>query len=305
MPPQKLLITGGTGFIGQQLCKTLLTQGHTLTLLVRNPTKATKLFGSNNQLQLINSIQQLSGIEEFATIINLAGEPIIKRWNPRNKKLIMASRLDTTRQLIDYINNTKTKPKQFISGSAIGYYGNRESEELTEASVAGSSCFSRDVCIQWEAIAQQAANYGVRVCCMRIGIVLGKTGGALASMLTPFSYGLGGKLGHGRQWMSWIHIADVIGCILELIRNKTISGAVNVTAPNPVTNTEFTEILGRTLQRPTIMTVPAFMLQLLMGEVANELLLTGQKVIPKQLNEHGYQFLYPNLSAALENIIKS
>jgi uncharacterized protein (TIGR01777 family) len=302
---QNILITGGTGFIGQQLCNTLLSQGHSLTLLVKNYSKAASLFGSHNRLTFINNINQLKETDQFDTVINLAGEPIATgRWNQRKKQLIKESRFDTTKQIVHYIKTTHSKPKLFISGSAIGYYGPHGDETLSESS-PGTPCFSHELCAQWEAIAQQVQYFGVRVCLLRTGIVLGKTGGALASMLIPFSYGLGGKLGHGRQWMSWIHIDDIIGIILELMKNKNISGPVNATAPNPVNNAEFTKILGRNLHRPTLMTMPGFVLRIIMGEVADELLLTGQKVIPQKLTSTGYQFKYPILSGAVKDIVQS
>jgi hypothetical protein len=298
------LITGGTGFIGQQLCNTLLSQGHSLTLLIRNYPKAAGLFGNNHRLTFINNINQLKHSDRFDTVINLAGEPIAKgRWNQRKKQLIKESRIDTTKQIVHYIKTTHSKPKLFISGSAIGYYGPGGDKIITESS-PGTPCFSHELCAQWEALAQQVQFFGVRACLLRTGIVLGKTGGALASMLIPFSYGLGGKLGHGRQWMSWIHIDDSIGIILEIMKNEKITGPVNVTAPNPVNNAEFTKVLGRSLHRPAVIQMPAFILRMLMGEVADELLLTGQKVIPRKISESGYQFKYPILSNAVKNIVR-
>jgi uncharacterized protein (TIGR01777 family) len=305
IPTQNILITGATGFIGQHLCNVLLSQGHSLTLVARDYQKAAALFGNRSRLTLINSISRLKNTDAFNTIINLAGEPIATgRWNPAKKKRIIDSRLDITRQIIHYIKTAHTKPKLFISGSAIGYYGPRDDESLTESS-KGTQCFSHNLCAQWEAQAKQAVQYGVRVCLLRTGIVLGKTGGALASMLVPFSYGLGGRLGHGRQWMSWIHIDDVVGIILEIMKNGKVGGPVNVTSPNPVSNTEFTKTLGSTLRRPTVMAMPAFALRLLMGEVADELLLTGQKVVPGKITSHGYQFQFPNLSGAIANIVRT
>lgn len=302
---QNILITGGTGFIGQQLCKILLSQGHALTLLVRDYPKAAALFDGSSRLTFISSMDQLKATDEFDSVINLAGEPIATgRWNQRKKHLIMDSRFVITRQIVQYIKTARSKPKVFISGSAIGYYGAHDDEPLSEAS-RGKHSFSHDLCAQWETLARRAEDYGVRVCLLRTGIVLGKTGGALAAMLIPFTYGLGGTLGHGRQWMSWIHIDDIVGIILELMTKEEISGPVNATAPNPVSNTEFTKTLGRTLHRPAVMAMPAFVLRLLLGEVADELLLTGQKVIPEKITRHGYQFHYPNLSNAIANIVQS
>jgi uncharacterized protein (TIGR01777 family) len=302
---QNILVTGGTGFIGQQLCKTLLSQGHTLILFARDFSKAATLFGNDNRLTFISSINQLKHTDQFDTVINLAGEPIATgRWNQRKKQLIKESRFDTTRQIVHYIKTAHVKPKLLISGSAIGYYGARGDEMITESS-QGAPCFSHELCAQWEALAQQIQYFGVRVCLLRTGIVLGKTGGALASMLIPFSYGLGGKFGHGRQWMSWIHIDDVIGIILTLMKNDKISGPVNATAPNSVSNEVFIKTLGRNLHRPTFFRMPAFFLRLVMGEVADELFLTGQKVMPQKIIDHGYRFRHPELAEAFTHIVRA
>jgi len=303
--PKKILITGGTGFIGQQLCKVLLAAGHSLTLLARDYSKATRLLGSHYRLTLVSSISQLQKDDSFDCVINLAGEPIASgRWNQSKKQSIKDSRFNLTSQIIQYIKTARVKPKLFISGSAIGYYGPHEDESVVESSQA-TRCFSHELCAQWENLAEQAQEYGVRVCLLRTGVVLGKTGGVLASLLIPFSYGLGGKLGHGRQWMSWIHIDDVLGIILELMRNPKLSGPINVTAPKPVQNSEFTKTLGNKLRRPTILAMPGFFLRLFMGDVADELLLSGQKVLPEKILLHGYQFHYPDLSGAIADIIRS
>ena len=305
IPTQNILVTGGTGFIGEQLCKALLSQGHTLILLARNYQKAATMYAGNSRITLINSLEQLKDTDEFDTVINLAGEPIATgRWNSCKKQLIMDSRLDTTRRILQFIKQARIKPKLFISGSAIGYYGPQGDEILTESSRPTNS-FAHDLCTKWETEALQAQDYGVRVCLLRTGLVLGKTGGALSSMLIPFSYGLGGRLGHGRQIMSWVHIDDVVGIILEIMANSDISGPINVTAPSPVSNKVFTKTLGRILHRPTVMPMPGFILRILLGEVADELLLTGQKVIPKKLTDHGYRFRHPALSGAIANIVRS
>jgi hypothetical protein len=305
LPRQNILITGATGFIGQQLCKILLIQGHTLTLLVRDYQKATSLFNSHGRITLINSLDQIKDTDAFDSVINLAGEPIANgRWNQRKKKLIVDSRLDTTHRIVRYIKTARTKPKVFISGSAIGFYGPQDDRTLTESS-QGVHCFSHELCDQWEAAANEVQGYGVRVCQLRTGIVLGKTGGALAAMLVPFTYGLGGQLGHGRQFMSWIHIDDAVGIILKIMEKNEINGPVNVTAPNPVSNKIFTKTLGRILHRPALAAVPAFVLRLLLGEVADELLLTGQKVIPLKITDSGYRFHYPELADAFKNIVRT
>jgi uncharacterized protein (TIGR01777 family) len=305
LPQQNVLITGGTGFIGQQLCKIFLTQGHTLTLLVRDYQKAASLFNGHGRITLIESLDRIKNTDAFDCVINLAGEPIANgRWNPRKKNSIVDSRLDTTRRIVRYIKTARMKPKVFISGSAIGFYGPHDDEILTESS-QGVHCFSHELCGQWEAAANEVQDYGVRVCLLRTGIVLGKTGGALASMLIPFTYGLGGQLGHGRQFMSWIHIDDAVGIILKIMENNEINGPVNVTAPNPVSNKIFTKTLSRILHRPAVAAVPAFVLRLLLGEVADELLLTGQNVIPRKITDYGYRFHYPVLADAFRNIVRT
>jgi len=301
---KNILITGGTGFIGQALCKTLLDQGHSLTLVARDFKKAVAVLDASKRITLISAISQLKNTDIFDIIINLAGEPIANgRWSQHKKQLIMDSRINTTRQILRYIKEAQQKPALLISGSAIGYYGPRDDEAVTESS-NGVDSFSHTLCAQWETQALEAEQLGVRVCLLRTGIVLGKSGGALAAMLIPFSYGLGGQLGDGRQWMSWIHIDDMVGIILKTIENNAITGPVNATAPNPVSNKVFTKTLGSVLHRPTIMTVPAFILRLLLGDLADELFLTGQKVIPQKITDNGYQFQHPTIRDALENIIR-
>jgi len=302
---QNILITGATGFIGTQLCNTLLEQGHWLTVLVRDHRKAIWQLDHGGRLTLIDSLQRLRSNDVFDSIINLAGEPIADgRWSTDKKQRILDSRLDVTRQIIHYIRSARVKPKVLISGSAIGYYGPHNDALLTELS-PGTASFSHELCAQWEEAANQARQFGVRVCLLRTGIVLGKTGGALGAMLIPYSFGLGGKLGDGRQWMSWIHIDDMIGIILQAIADTAIEGPINATAPQPVQNKAFSATLGRILHRPAVMSVPSYILRRLLGEVADEIFLSGQKVIPKKITDHGYRFQYPELASALENIVRS
>ena len=302
---QNILITGATGFIGTQLCKALLSQGHELTLLIRDSRKAASLLEQGHRLTLIHSLDQLKSSDVFHSIINLAGEPIADgRWSARKKQRILDSRLNTTRQIINHIRSARVKPKVLISGSAIGYYVPRDDALITELS-PGTPSFSHQLCVQWEEAANQARQFGVRVCLLRTGIVLGKTGGALAAMLIPYSYGLGGKLGNGNQWMSWIHITDMIGIILQTLANPDIEGPINATAPQPVQNKMFSQTLGSILHRPAVMSVPAFVLRGLLGEVADEIFLTSQKVIPKKITDHSYRFQYPDLAAALADILHS
>ena len=301
----RILITGGTGFIGKQLCETLLAQGHSLTLLARDFKKAGSLFGSAKRVTLISNLAQLHSSDQFDVVINLAGDSIVDgRWSNQKKQRIIASRINTTRQLIEYIKKAHNKPEVLISGSAIGYYGPRKDDIVTE-STQGMESFSHKLCAKWELAAREAERFGVRVCLLRTGIVLGKTGGALASMLIPFTYGLGGKLGNGQQWMSWIHIDDMINIILQAIDNKKLAGPINATAPNPVRNKTFTQTLGHVLHRPTLLTIPSIVLHHLLGEVADELFLSGQKVIPKKLLDSDFCFQYPTLRPAMEDIVRS
>ena len=295
----KLVITGGTGFIGSALCARLLELGHFLILFTRAPAPAT---ASANKKWLTwnprSSGSWEQAIEGVDGVINLAGEPIARRWTEKQKEKIASSRIGTTRALVTVIGKAKEKPKFLINGSAVGYYGPRGNETLTEEAGPGSDFLSR-VCSAWENEAKRAEDYGARVITLRTGIVLGKGGGALAKMLLPFKLFVGGPLGSGEQWMSWIQLEDVIGLILFLLEHPDARGAINVTAPNPVTMNEFCKSLGDVLNRPSWAPVPAFALRLLLGEMA-DMLLTGQRVLPAQAQKLGYTFKYPTLREALE-----
>ena len=295
----KLVITGGTGFIGSALCARLLELGHSLILFTRAPAPAavsadkkwlTWKPGSSGSWE-----QAIEGVDG---VINLAGEPIAKRWTEKQKEKIASSRIDTTRALVTTIAKAKEKPKFLINASAVGYYGPRGNETFTEEAGPGSDFLSR-VCSAWENEAKRAEDYGARVITLRTGIVLGKGGGALAKMLLPFKLFVGGPLGSGEQWMSWIQLEDVIGLILFLLEHPDARGAINVTAPNSVTMNEFCKSLGDVLNRPSWAPVPTFALRLLLGEMA-DMLLTGQRVLPAQAQKLGYTFKYPTLREALE-----
>ena len=294
-----ILITGGTGFIGSALCKKLLiNKNNKLTLLSRNPGEI------KIPAKAISSLSQLEKDASFDVIINLAGEPIAdKRWTENQKRKIITSRTDTTDKIIEFIKTAKKKPVLLINGSAIGFYGINKTNMDIDENGKGDNSFSSDLCKQWEAAAVQANSFGVRTCLLRTGIVLGKNGGALNKMLPPFKMGLGGKIGSGQQWMPWIHLDDLVGIILHCIEHNDLDGAINATAPNPSTNQNFTKTLGKILNRPTIFSIPEIIIKLLMGQMGVELLLSGKKILPIKISDKGYQFQYPKLENALQNIL--
>ena len=296
-----LIITGASGFIGSELVERL-GSAHDLKLLTRQrPKKAVP-----SRTQWILWEPGAPGewercVEGADGIINLAGEPIAnKRWSLEQKDKIRFSRVNTTRALVRAIAKEKNKPKFLISGSAVGYYGPRGDEPLTENSPAGAG-FLADVCREWEDEARQAQGHGVRVALLRTGIVLGKGEGALAKMVKPFKLFAGGYLGSGKQWMPWIHVEDEVGLIQFLMDHENAAGAFNATAPNPVTMEDFCKALASVLNRPSWAPVPASVLTLLLGEMA-EMLLTGQRAVPKAAQDLGYSFRYPNILEALRSL---
>jgi uncharacterized protein (TIGR01777 family) len=296
----KVIVAGGTGFIGSTLCDRLTEIGYSPVLLSQRPTPH---HGASNR-QWITWIPGESGpweqaLEGAHAVINLAGEPIpAKRWTPLQKEKIRASRVNTTRALVAAIGKAKMKPEILLNASAIGYYGPCGDETVVEDTEPGGG-FVSQVCIQWEAEAKKAEEYGVRVVLLRTGIVLGQGGGALAKMLLPFKLFIGGPLGTGRQWFSWIHMEDEVGLIVHLLQKGNATGAVNATAPNPVTMKEFCRTLGKVLGRPSWAPVPSFMLRLLTGEMA-DVIITGQRVLPEKAKKLGYTFKYPDLFDALQ-----
>ncbi len=296
----RLAIAGGTGFIGFALCTRLLEKGHFLTILTRRPAPAT--ISPSKKWQTWDGASPgawEAALEGIDGIINLAGEPLAeKRWSEQQKKRIRDSRINATRALVTAISKARQKPRFLLNGSAIGYYGPHADEALSEEAEAGNDFLAR-VCREWESEARQAEDYGLRVIRLRTGIVLGETGGALAKMILPFKLFVGGTPGSGKQWMSWIQLEDEIGLIEFLIENPGAKGAVNATAPNPVTMREFSTTLGRVLRRPSWAPVPAFVLRLVLGEMS-DMLLTGQRVLPAQAQKLGYRFRYPDLYQALQ-----
>ena len=297
----RLVIAGGTGFIGSALSARLSELGHSLTLLTRSSAPA----GSRPNVKWLTWNPGSPDALEAAVngsdgVINLAGTAIARRWTKRHKEAIASSRVQPTRALVQAIGKAGEKPKWLINASAIGYYGPHGNETLSEETGAGSDFLSR-VCVAWEREAGKAEDYGLRVVRLRTGIVLGKGGGALAKMALPFKLFLGGPLGDGNQPMSWIHLEDEIGLILFLLDHPEARGAINATAPNPATMSEFCKTLGDVLNRPSWAPVPAFALRLLLGEMA-DMLLNGQRVLPAAAQKLGYVFQYPTLPEALRSL---
>jgi uncharacterized protein (TIGR01777 family) len=295
-----VLITGGTGFIGSALAKNLVEQGHAVTVLSRSPDKVAKTCCA--KVNVLGSLEQIKAEDSYQVIVNLAGAPIVDaRWSDARKQLIRESRVGLTEQLIACMGRLIVKPELLISGSAIGYYGDQGDTVLTDQSTPYED-FSGQLCADWEAAAKQAEQFGIRVCLIRTGLVIAEGGGFLQRMLLPFRLGLGGRLGDGRQWMSWIHRQDWIAIAQAMISDSTMQGAYNATAPNPTTNAEFTQILAKCLNRPALLPVPAWLLKILLGEMS-ALLLGSQRVLPERLLALGFKFQFEDLAAALNDAI--
>ncbi len=294
----RVAITGATGLIGQALESRLAGQGHEVLCIVRRPARTNDLLWDT-----VQGLAQPERLENCQAVVHLAGENVADgRWTEEKKARIRDSRVQGTTSLCRSLAQLKTPPAVLVSGSAIGFYGNRGEEVLTEDSPAGNGFFP-ELCQQWEASTQLAEDKGIRVAHLRIGIVLSETGGALGKMLTPFKFGLGGKIGDGSQYMSWIALEDLLAAIEHIIAHTEMRGPVNGTAPNPVTNNDFTERLGQALHRPTIFSVPAFAARLAFGEMADEALLAGARVMPTRLLASGFQFKYPELAPALKKLV--
>ena len=298
MAGQKILVTGVSGPIGQALLPSLQERGYQITRMVRGPASGAGQISWDPARPV--SPQAVSG---FDAVIHLAGESIVGRWNAAKKARIRDSRVQGTRHLSDALAAATARPRTFISGSAIGFYGDRGEEILREDSPPGQG-FLPEVCQEWEAATQAAQAAGIRTVHLRTGVVLSKTGGALEKMLPPFKLGLGGKVGSGDQWFSWIAVQDMVGGIHHLLGNDTMSGPVNMVAPSAVTNLEFTKVLASVLSRPAIFPVPAFAARLAFGEMADALLLASQRVEPSRLKASGSAFQYHDLRKALEALLK-
>jgi uncharacterized protein (TIGR01777 family) len=292
-------VTGSSGLIGSALLPVLIAQGQSVTRLVRSQSQDDNTIEWRPEAESLNH----SALEGYDAVIHLAGEPVAQRWTPATKQRIQASRVGTTRLLCEALAGLSAPPKVIISASATGYYGNRGDEVLHESSAVGSG-FLSELCCAWEVATEPAHSCGIRVVHLRFGIVLSPRGGALSSMLLPFRLGLGGRIGSGQQYWSWITLDDAVGAICHVLNTPTLHGAVNVVSPHPVRNQEFTHVLATALGRPAIFPVPAFAIRLAMGQgVADELLLASARVAPAQLQATGYSFRHPQLDSALRNLL--
>lgn len=295
----KVAISGASGLVGTALRKSLATDGVEVLALTRQKslpplTTVTWDVGKGRF--------DASPLEGVDAVVHLAGEPVAQRWTDATKKAIRESRVKGTELLVEGLKSLKDKPKVLVSASAVGFYGDGGDEVLTESSPAGTD-FLAGVCQTWEHAAMEAMGLGIRTVVARIGVVLSTNGGALPKMLTPFRLGLGGPVGSGRQWMSWIHIDDLVGALRFNLHHDDLMGAVNLTAPHPTRNAEFTKALGSALRRPAVLPAPGFALKLAFGEMA-QILLEGQRVLPEKLEGAGYQFRQPELGPALEDLLQ-
>lgn len=307
----KIVLTGATGFIGKELCPRLKERGNSLVVLTRDIHKAKKRLGD-----LVEAVEwdakTLGDWVEYVggsdAVINLTGESIggesiiPSRWTKSKKEKIVNSRVDSTRVIVSAIKKAQSKPKVLINASAVGYYGHVEEDNVTESYKAGND-FLAETAKKWEIEAVNAENLGLRVVRMRSGIVLAKHGGVFRRLIIPFRFFIGGTFGSGKQWFPWVHLQDEINAFIFSLENEKVNGAVNVSAPQIVRMKEFCKALGKAMKRPSIIPVPSFALKIALGEMS-DLLLKGQKVIPEKLLENGYKFLFPEVEAALNNILQ-
>jgi uncharacterized protein (TIGR01777 family) len=297
----KILISGASGLVGTHLIPTLKAKGHEIYKLVRKTTQSSDEIQWDAEKGFSKSGQ--AKLENFDAVIHLAGDNVAsENWSDEKKRRIKDSRVVGTKTLVNAFKETKNPPRIFVAASAVGFYGDRKDEVLTEDSSEGEG-FLTEVCTAWEDEIEKAETFA-RVVILRIGIVLAENGGALEKMLTPFKLGIGGHIGSGKQWMSWISLDDLIKVIHFALRNEYLSGVVNAVAPNPVTNKEFTKTLGKVLHRPTVLLIPAFAIKLMFGEMGKTLLLEGTRVLPKKLEDAGFEFQFSNLEEAMKYVLK-
>lgn len=296
----RIFITGGTGLIGSALIEQLQNQEHQITVFTRNRTKGGQKLG--NKVEFCTSLSTLRSLEGYDAVINLAGEQIIgKRWSKQQKERLCSSRWDITDRLTELINKSPNPPQVFISGSAVGYYGVQDENVLTEKSFPHDG-FLHQLCKRWEKLALKAQSNRTRVCISRTGIVLSPEGGMLPMMLLPFRLGLGSTFGTGRQYISWIHIQDMVNGLLFLLNNPKAEGVFNLTAPNPTSNQIFSKTLAATLSRPCIFRIPSFLLKMIMGEMST-MVIDGQRVTPKHLEKLSFHFTHEHLDEAFKSLI--
>lgn len=302
----KILVTGSTGLVGTALVRKLAGAGHTVCRLVRPESAALQGSHGGFDVPWNPSTGELGGARVGAdAVVNLSGASIAEgRWSPERKALLRSSRLDTTKALVVALAKMNVRPSVLVSASAIGIYGNRGDEVLTEESAIGSD-FLATLARDWEAEAVKAEALGIRVVLARFGIILARHGGALAKMMLPFKFGVGGKIGSGLQWMSWVTLEDTVTILRFVLENAAVRGPVNVVAPNAAQNFEFTRELAKALHRPALFPAPAFALRLALGEMADALLLSSQRVAPKKLQQLGYRFLHPDLATAFSAVLSA
>jgi uncharacterized protein (TIGR01777 family) len=300
----KILIAGSTGLVGTALVTALARDGHTVCRLVRPESSVGSGTKDGFDVAWNPATGELGGAGVGPdAVVNLAGASIADgRWTSARKQLLRTSRIDTTRALVSALARMNARPSVLVSASAIGIYGDRGDETLTEESTPGED-FLAGLAQEWEAEALKAEALGIRVVLARFGIILAREGGALTKVMLPFKFGAGGKLGSGQQWMSWVMLEDVVRILRFAIEKTSIRGAINVVSPQPLQNTEFTRVLAKAMHRPALFPAPAFALQLALGEMADALLLSSQRVAPRVLEKTGYQFLHADLSTALKNLV--
>ncbi|HEY2646277.1 MAG TPA: TIGR01777 family oxidoreductase [Candidatus Acidoferrales bacterium] len=304
----RILISGSTGLVGSAVSKALQGQGHEIARLVRPGTRKGSADRTGKRDIVWDPVTDqfdAAAAEGADALIHLAGASIADgRWNASRKELLRTSRIDATRQLFGALAKLKQPPRLILAASAIGFYGDRGDEILTESSAPGTNVLA-GLCREWEAETARGGEFGARVVTLRFGVILAAHGGALPKMLVPFKLGLGGRLGDGRQWMSWVTLSEVLSIVQFALSNSGLAGPVNVVSPNPVQNNEFTTVLAKTLHRPALFPAPAFALRLALGEMADALLLASQRVIPSRLTDSGYRFQQPVLADALAEVLRA